>query len=208
MNGQGGGDLTGNYWEGIRRRIEAGRIALEKSFKPGPEERKDILRARALALAKASKKKQKEKVYLEVVEFLLADEKYAFELTHIREVYPLKGLTPVPCTPSFVIGVINFRRRILSVIDLKKFFELPEHGISDLNRIIILNSDKMEFGILADTILGLGSIPANTIQPSPSALTGIRADYLKGVTEDRLIILDAEKILADNRMLVNKKMKT
>ncbi len=207
MNGQGRGDSNGNRWEEVRHRIEAGATALEKSFTPGPEERKNILRARARELAKESKKIQKGEAYLRVVEFLLADEKYAFELTHIREVYPLKGLTPVPCTPSFVIGVINFRRRILSVIDLKKFFELPERGISDLNQIIILNSDKMEFGILADRILGIGSIPVNTIQPFLSIGTDIRADYLKGVTEDRLVILDAEKILSDNKMLINKKMK-
>ena len=65
----------------------------------------------------------------------------------------------------------------------------------------------MEFGILADRILGIGSIPVNAIQPSLPIGAGIRTDYLKGVTEDRLVILDAEKILSDNRMLINKKIK-
>ena len=207
MNGQSGDDLTGNYWEEIRHRIQGAGIALEKSFKPDPEKSKNILRTRARELAKGSKKVQKGETYLEVVEFLLADEKYAFELTYIREIYPLTGFTAVPCTPPFVVGVINFRRQILSVIDLKKFLDLPDHGTSDSNRIIILNSDKMEFGILADRILGIGSIPVNAIQPSLSTGTGIRTDYLKGVTEDRLVILDAEKILSGNRILINKKIK-
>jgi purine-binding chemotaxis protein CheW len=64
--------------------------------------------------------------YIEVVEFLLAHEKYGIESKCVREVYPLKELTPVPCTPSFVRSIINVRGKILSVIDIKKFFELPE----------------------------------------------------------------------------------
>ena len=142
----------------------------------------------------------------EVVEFLLTPEKYAIELTYINDVCPLKDLRPLPGTPSFVLGIINIRGQIFSIIDLKKFFELPEKGLTNLNRVIVLSSDEMEFGILADAIIGVRAIPMNAIQPSLPTLTGIRAEYLKGVTEDRVVILDGEKILSDENILVHKEV--
>jgi len=161
-----------------------------------------VLKERAKILAKEPKGIEEDESYLEVVEFMLAHERYALELMHIREVYPLKELTPLPGTPDFVLGIINVRGQIISIIDIKRFFDLPEKGLTNLNQVIILQSDEMEFGILADEILGTKSIPASTIQASLPTLTGIRAEYLRGVTGDRVVILDGEKILSDEKMVV------
>ena len=168
----------------------------------GPEEKSKMLKERARSLAKEPKGIEEDESHLEVVEFMLAHERYALELTHIREVYPLKELTPLPGTPDFVLGIINIRGQILSIVDIKRFFDLPEKGLTNLNQVIILQSEEMEFGILADEILGTKSIPANTIQDSLPTLTGIRAEYLKGVTGDRVVILDGEKIVSDEKMVV------
>ncbi|MBI5407989.1 MAG: chemotaxis protein CheW [Nitrospirae bacterium] len=141
--------------------------------------------------------------HLNVVEFLLSYETYGLESVYIGEIYPLEEYTPVPCTPPFVLGIINVRGKILSVIDIRKFFELPEKGLTGLNQVIILRSDKMEFGILADSITGVRRIPAREVQPSLPTLTGLRADYLKGVTKEGLVILDADKILSDPGIIVH-----
>lgn len=170
--------------------------------KAAADEKRKILKARAVALAKKPEKKDDDE-YIEVVEFLLAHEKYAIQSGYITEVYSLKELTPVPCTPPFVAGIINVRGKILSVIDIKKFFDLPEKGITDLNKVIIIHNGLMEFGILADAVLGASQIPLRDIQPSLPTLTGIRAEYLRGVTKERLVVLDAEKILSDKKIVVH-----
>src|SRR3990172_4176155 len=159
------------------------------------DKERTILKARAKALAREGKDKEAPEESIEVVEFLLAYERYGIESSYVREVYPLKELTPLPCTPPFVLGIINVRGQILSVIDIKKFFDLPEKGLTNLNKAIILHNDNMELGILADIILGVRSIPLEEIQPSLPTLTGIREEYLKGVTRWRVVILDAEKLL-------------
>lgn len=179
---------------------------VDRSLEPAPREKKKILKARARTLAREPEPEEAAEEYLEVAEFLLAYETYAIETAYIREVYPLKELTPLPCTPPFVLGIINVRGQILSVIDIKKFFDLPEKGLADLNMVIILHGDGMEFGIMADKILGVKSIPLSAIQPSLPTLTDIRAEYLRGVTEERGIILDAKKILYDNRILVHEEV--
>ena len=143
---------------------------------------------------------------LEVLEFRLAQERYALEDRWVQEVCPLKELTPLPCTPPFVLGIVNVRGRILPVLDLKKFFDLPEQGLTDLHRIILVRGNDLELGLLADVIVGVRSIPADSLQPSLPTLTGIRGEYLKGVTAERLVVLDLARILADPKIIVHEEV--
>ena len=115
----------------------------------------------------------------------------------------MRDLTPIPGTPPFVLGIINVRGRIVSILDIRKFFDLPEKGLTDLNKVLILNGHNMEFGLLADAVLGVRKIRANELQASLPTLTGIREQYLKGVTKERFVILDAEKLLADKKIIVH-----
>jgi len=190
-------------WEAIHRRLEAAQTALERGLEPTSEEKRKILRARAKALAQEMEKEQAEGESLEVVEFLLAYEHYAIESSLVREICPIRDITLLPGAPSFVLGIINVRGQIISVIDIKKFFNLPEKGLTDLNKVIRIHNGEMEIGILADLITGARSIPLSEIQPPLPTLTGICAEYLKGVTGERLVILDAETILADKRIVVH-----
>lgn len=170
------------------------------------EETRKILRARARELARETKTEKTAQESVEVVEFVLAYETYGIESSYVREIYPLKELTPVPCTPPFVLGIINVRGQILSVIDLKKLFELPEKGLTDLNKVIIIHNESMEFGILADVVLGVRAILMEEIQPPLPTLTGIREEYLIGITRERVIILDLEKLLTDKNIIVHEEI--
>jgi purine-binding chemotaxis protein CheW len=184
-------------------RPDAGQAPPEDEWMPTREEGKKILKARARELARKPEGEETGIERIEIVEFLLAYERYGMESSYIGEVYPLKDLTPLPCTPPFVLGIMNVRGNIISVIDLRKFFDLPEKGLTDLNKVIIVHGDTIEFGILADAVLGSRRIPVTDLQLSLPTITDVRADYLKGVTEDRLVVLDGGKILADQRIVVH-----
>jgi purine-binding chemotaxis protein CheW len=94
------------------------------------------------------------------------------------------------------------RGQILSLIDLRHFFDLPRLGLSELNKLIILQGDDMELGILADAMLGVQAIPRADIQPGLPTLNGVRRAYLKGVTAERLVVLDGGRILSDRSLVV------
>ena len=88
----------------------------------------------------------------------------------------------------------------MSVIQPEKFFDLPEKGLTDLNKVIILRDGKTEFGILADAMQSVGHVFKDELQPSLPTLTGVRAEYLKGVTAGRLVVLDAAKLMSDPKI--------
>ena len=162
-----------------------------------------VLRARARALARPIEAPPDPATQIEVLEFRLATEQYAVETRHVSEVHPLKELTPLPGTPAFIRGVVNVRGVILPVVDLKKFFDLPEQGLTDVHRIILVTGNDMTLGLLADAVVGVRSISADSLQPSLPTLAGIRNTYLKGVTAEHLVVLDVPGILTDPHIIVN-----
>lgn len=164
-----------------------------------------ILRQRAQALARVPPPPAADTV-LELLEFGLASERYAIERRYVQEVQPLRELTPLPCTPAFILGIVNVRGRVVPVLDLKKFFDLPERGLTDLHRTIIVRGNDLEIGLLADVIIGISAVPAESLQPSLPTLTGIRADYLKGVTVGRQVVLAVERILSDPKIIVHEEV--
>src|SRR5258707_14452178 len=133
-----------------------------------------ILQARARALARRPRRASAEGTTLEVLEFRLASERYAVESRLVQEVHPLRDLTPLPCTPPFVLGIVNVRGRILPVLDLKKFFDLPESGITDIHVVVIVHAGDVELGILADAVAGVGTVALDSLEASLPTLTGIR----------------------------------
>lgn len=164
-------------------------------------ERARILKERAQKFSAPGTPSITEDVF-EAVEFVLAHEVYAVASEHVSEIYQMSELTPVPCTPDFVLGVINLRGHILSVIDIKKFFNLPEKGLTDLNKVIVLKSGEMEFGILADSVTGIRLIDRGMLDTSFATITGRREEYLLGVTKDRVAVLDASRLLTDPGIVV------
>jgi purine-binding chemotaxis protein CheW len=162
-----------------------------------------ILRERAGKLASIPTAGPAEAEIVNALRFLLGAGTYAFENRNVREVLPLPLVTPLPCVPAFVRGIINVRGRIVSILDLEKILGLPDRVTSAAASVIILRSPDLEFGLPADEILGLAAIPLSILQPSLPTLTEAGARYVKGVTAEGLVLLDAAKMMADRNLLVD-----
>jgi len=188
----------------LYERLEISKTKLNENLVMSDEKKKKTLHQRATVLAKA-KEKTIESELMDVVFFKLADEIYAIESQYITEVLHLRELTEIPGTPPFVLGVINIRGDITSVIDLKRLFDLPEKGISDLTKVIVIKSSGMELGILTEDVVGALTIKVSDIDEPLPTLTGIRLDFLRGITSDRVTVLSAPKLLRDSSIIVNYK---
>jgi purine-binding chemotaxis protein CheW len=169
-----------------------------------PEKMQAILEERARALARVTEVETGEGMQLVV--FSLANETYGIPTDYVREVQPLQHVSPVPCTPNFVVGVINIRGSIYSVVDIRQFFGVPKQEITDLTKVILVNADGLEVGILADDVSGAMSIPLTEIKPPLAAQATVKEEYVQGVTKDMLIILNLEALTRDERLIVHEEM--
>ena len=192
-------------WPGIHRRLGRLQELIERDGRPAPEERQRILQARARALARPPQEAPAGGS-LEIVEFRIAEERYGVETRFVREAIPLTALTHVPCTPPFVLGILNLRGEIVSVVDLRKFFDLPARGLGELNKLIVLEGPEMSFALLADRLDGVSRIPLAGVQEGLPTLSDLRRNYLRGVGPDRLVILDGGRLLGDPGMVVNQQV--
>ena len=192
-------------WEAIHRRLAVTAADISGDLHRGPEEARRILEARARAAAKPPVKPDNAE-RIEVLAFSRGGETYGVETCHVREVCQLRDLTAVPCTPPFVAGVMNLRSQIVAIVDLRKFFELPGGGLTELNRVIVLKGGDNELGLLADSIEGVRSVPASDLQEGLPTLTGIRERFLKGITGQMLAVLDGGRLLADAGLKVNEQV--
>jgi len=144
--------------------------------------------------------------FLTVIEFTLWPEKYAVEESYVGEVFTLNELTPIPGTPPFIMGVYNLRGRIVSVVNLKMFLGIHEKGLTELNKVILLQlEDGFEFGIVVDRIEGNSWIKHENLSAPPLTLSGPETEFISGIRSDGLIVLNAFKLLKSAQLIVNQK---
>lgn len=189
-------------WEGIHRRLAVASAAIAGLRDRDPEETRRILEARAQAAARPPIQPD-DADRLDILAFSLAGESYGVATCHVREVCQLEDLAAVPCTPPFIAGVMNLRGRILAVVDLRKLFDLPARGLTELNRVIVLKGGSDELGLLSDSIDGVCWVAPSELEGSLPTLTGIRERFLTGVTGQMLAVLDGGRLLADAGLKVN-----
>jgi len=157
---------------------------------------KELLKYRAKNLAKQDDTLNPAELYTrEILGFMLSGEQYAIETKFVTEALSIHELTPVPGTPAYLNGIMNVRGRIVPVINLKKFFNLKEEGITASTKAIILRDEFYEVAVLTDAILPTSVTAESSIKPVPSNIHGIGAEHLLGVTHDAVIIIDGKSFI-------------
>ncbi|MDI9370530.1 MAG: chemotaxis protein CheW [Synergistaceae bacterium] len=163
-----------------------------------------ILKQRAERLAKEPPKGWEErKDLVEVVEFRLGDERFVVASTSVGEVLRSEEPSVVPCTPPYVAGMVNLRGRIVTVIDLKRLFGLQGKGKSEERRVVVLRSGDLEVGLLVDSLEGMRNILFGDLRPPLPAMVGAYAAYVIGLEAEGAVVLDGERILRDDSLIVD-----
>ncbi len=137
------------------------------------------------------------------VTFVLHPEYYAIEHEYVKEVFTMKNLTTLPGTPSFVMGIINYRGTVVSALNLKQLFGLKEMGLTEFNKLLIVSDGNMTTGIVADAIHGHSFINKNNLSRPPMTVSETASEFFKGVTPEGIILLDAGRILKSPKIQVD-----
>jgi purine-binding chemotaxis protein CheW len=137
---------------------------------------------------------------IQFVTFVLMDEVYGINVMQVQEVLRVTEIAPVPGAPSYVLGIINLRGNVVTVIDTRKRFGLPSTELDDSSRIIVIESENQVVGILVDAVAEVVELQEGDIDAAPNVGTEDSSRYIQGVAtrEDGLLILvDLNKLLTD-----------
>jgi len=175
------------------------------------EEDARILLARARLLAQPPVADAAPSDLIEVVAFHSGDDHFGIPIAMVHEIQLLRTLqwSPVPCALPFIIGLINLRGHLYSIMDLARYLGQPTRPISENAHIILVvggtceDGGAMELTLLANDMPTIERGPASRLYPAPGTLSQKLQDYASGVTADMLVILDLERLLSDPHIIVN-----
>ncbi|AMF93864.1 chemotaxis protein CheW [Vibrio fluvialis] len=137
---------------------------------------------------------------LQWVTFQLEEETYGINVMQVREVLRYTEIAPVPGAPDYVLGIINLRGNVVTVIDTRSRFGLMQGEITDNTRIIVIESERQVIGILVDSVAEVVYLRSSEIDTTPSVGTDESSKFIQGVSNrdgKLLILVDLNKLLTD-----------
>lgn len=177
-------------WNAVRARLEH---AVQATAAAGPDSAavRSVLEARAARLRRPPGQPQPAARASAIMVFELAGQRFGFDAHVVKETLLPRELTRLPGLPAHIRGVVNVRSRIVAAVDLRPVLRLPPAGDGGDGSLLIAEWEDAEFGILADTILGLARADEAVRREVP----GLDDSYLQGIAADGTIILSLSSLV-------------
>ncbi len=141
----------------------------------------------------------------EFLTFKLDGSQYAVEVTKVQEVLEYTKITKIPCTASYIEGIINSREQGIPVISLRKKFEIEPIPVDKQTRIIVLEIEtaggSVTFGAIADSVQAVTDLDEAQMEKAPQFGNGAAQRFIRGIGKKDgsfIIILDVDKIFTED----------
>jgi purine-binding chemotaxis protein CheW len=203
-------------WEAVRRQIDESSRKLASSEEISPAALEQAWARRSAQIAqKIEGEQQGEIVKAAIVS--LDNELYGLDVHYIFDIRVSERITFVPRVPAWVLGVVNWRGRVLSVIDLRRFLGLPSNKNTETRTkiaqcLLVLQAGEMEVGIQADEVFLIESIPVSKINTSDGLIRAIKPELVNGFfmhsaqnaksQQEIVVLLNLPTLLADPRLVI------
>ena len=141
---------------------------------------------------------QTNKNTIELATFYVGDALCGMDILKVQEINKIMEMTKVPQSPDYVVGILNLRGQIVTIIDLGKKLGLGSTDLGLDPRNIIVNVPGEHIGLLVKSISDVVMADPDKIEPAPANMNGIQGNFFKGVykTENKLIgILETNEVL-------------
>ncbi|WP_425477219.1 chemotaxis protein CheW [Luteimonas huabeiensis] len=127
----------------------------------------------------------------EYLSFTLGDEHYALDILKVREIRGYEGVTRVPDTPAYILGVVNLRGTIVPVLDLRLKLGLERARYDAFTVMIVLSLDDRLAGIVVDAVSDVVRLEAGQIRHTPELGAQVDTRFISaiGTTDERMVIL-------------------
>jgi len=137
---------------------------------------------------------------LQYVTFRLDEETYGINVMQIQEVLRYTEIAPVPGAPDYVLGIINLRGNVVTVIDTRRRFGLSDSEVSDHTRIVVLEVEGQVIGVLVDSVAEVVYLRQSEIETAPNVGNEESARFIQGVCNkngELIILVEFEKMLSE-----------
>jgi purine-binding chemotaxis protein CheW len=134
------------------------------------------------------------------VTFRLAEETYGIQVMQVQEVLRVSEIAPVPGAPDYVLGIINLRGNVVTVIDTRSRFGLIQKENDDSSRIVIIEAEKQVIGILVDSVAEVVDLATSEIEAAPNVGNDESSRYIQGVAtknNELLILVDLDRLMTE-----------
>jgi purine-binding chemotaxis protein CheW len=141
---------------------------------------------------------------LQIVIFRIGPEEFGLDVFTVHEILRYQTITPVPRAPEFVEGVIEVRRTLVPVIDLRRRFEVEVPDADSDTRIILVQYGGERLGLIVDAVSEVLRIPETAVSEPPRYFRGLAAEYIKAIArlpERLVILLDVERVLSSQERI-------
>ena len=130
--------------------------------------------------------------------FRLDKELYAIDVMSVQEVLRYTEITPVPGAPAFVLGIINLRGNVVTIIDTRSRFGLGPFDINDNSRIIIVETHGQVLGLLVDSVAEVVYVSDTEVEKTPNVGNEESSKYIQGVcnkNKELLILVELQNFV-------------
>jgi purine-binding chemotaxis protein CheW len=187
-------------WAAAYQRLDAIRVRLDAADNPSPEAVRRALRQRAAQYARQTAAVT-EHEYLDVIAFEIASDRFAIEVDNSRAAIPLAGLTAVPGLPVFYLGLVGHRGGVIPVIDIRGLIGMADRNREDMRFALVIHGKRGTLGLAATQVNGITRFRADEVASAEDESARKRA--LIGMAPDGTVIIDAERLLQDARLVVD-----
>lgn len=166
---------------------------------------RNILRRRADSLRQPLEREDLEG-FKPIAVIALAGHVWGIDLDNVREFIDVRSVTPIPCCPKRIVGNINHRGEILTLIDVREALSLPPQERLNSLKAIVVECDDIVAGIMVDAVYEAMFLLNPQHLSATQATSGMQNHYLQGTTfygSEMMGILNLPKLLLSPELRVD-----
>lgn len=141
-----------------------------------------------------------------LVNFRLGDDLFAADIFAVERVLRYQAPRALPDVPAWIEGVIEYQKRVIPVVNLRRRFELPDREVASDTRIVVLNARGDWIGVVVDSVVEVATVETGNLSSAPAFFRGLAGEYLKGIVrrgegQRLVIVLDVEQLLSSTERI-------
>lgn len=164
-----------------------------------------VLNKRAKELAKRVEERAEERSQT-LLEFTSMGQRLAVHLHRVTAVARIMEITPIPLVPKHISGIIRRRGESIALVNLMRFFNADQEGISDADFAVIVTGGKRRFALQADDVIGVSAVPTEALKRPQDNFDKAQHAYISWVTLDGLVLLNLDRLVEAKGFVAEKSM--